>query len=679
MVRDTAQAAGRAPLDSVPASGRWPAFLTHIQQDFKFWLFALLWLAAFRVIMLAVFAKHLGPAATGRAILKCALTGARFDASIATYWALPAALASLAILGGLSARVVQRIRLLLGGLFAGFSTFLGVVAIGFFSEYKDHFNHWIFGVIFDDFKAVLRTIWADYPVLPALLGLVAGVAATWFLLRWFVARPFVPGDWLAGRLASWPRRALALGMGLLLMVAGARGSVATRPIQLKDAAVTADPVLNKMVLNPYAALRYAIAHQLRLMGGSDLRVVWPGGDIQKAARIAFPGQAAYDDVDALTERVARGPPATRPKHIFVIVMESYDAWPFLDRYRSLGLVEGARALGREGVLIRAFVSAGTGTMTSLGSLITGLPEAGAVVNYQRASRQPFPTSATAIFKRLGYRTRMFYAGYLSWQRLGDFCADQGFEEIYGGGDMVKGRLSREWGVEDDQLFDFVLRKLPADPPSFNLILSAGYHRPFTTDVYGKGFPLRAVPADIQPRWEGAVSLAALGHFWFADQCLSNFIVRVETQLPEAVFAAAGDHWSRDFLNERPNAYERSAVLMLWRGKRILPPVTHPAQLAGSHLDILPTMVELAAPAGFKYHAFGGNLFDPARPQLGWGSHATIGPDFVVYHGTPDEALTLWDLQPRPLRPEEKGALRQGQAVRALGWWRLMKGARLASP
>jgi len=46
-----------------------------------------------------------------------------------------------------------------------------------------------------------------------------------------------------------------------------------------------------------------------------------------------------------------------------------------------------------------------------------LPEAGAVVNYQRGSRQPFPTSITAIFKRLGYRTRMFYAGYLSWQRL----------------------------------------------------------------------------------------------------------------------------------------------------------------------------------------------------------------------------------------------------------------------
>jgi len=33
--------------------------------------------------------------------------------------------------------------------------------------------------------------------------------------------------------------------------------------------------------------------------------------------------------------------------------------------------------------------------------------------------------------------------------------------------------------------------------------------------------------------------------------------------------------------------------MLWRGKGILPPVAQPERLAGSHLDILPTLIELA--------------------------------------------------------------------------------------
>lgn len=661
---------------SAPASGGWRVFLAQSQKDFKFWLFAVIWLGLLRAVMLTVFASSLGPAATWGEILKGALTGARFDICVASFWTLPLVVASLATWAGLRERSVERFRLVLAGLFSVLSTFVGIVAIGFFSEYKDHFNHWIFGLVFDDVKAVMQTVWASYPVIPAFLCLAAGIVITWLLLKRLLARPLVSADRLERYTLSWPRRMALVVLLLGAVFAGLRGSVVTRPIQLKDAAVTADPVLNKMVLNPYSALRYAISHQLTLLRGRDLRALWPGGDILEAARVAYPARPAHGDLDALIERVAGGPPAKPPRHIFLIIMESYDAWPFLPRYQSLGLVGGAQALAREGVLIRAFVPAGSGTMQSVGALVTGLPEVGAVVNYQPASRRPFPTTAPAIFKRLGYRTRMFYAGYLSWQRFGDFSKDQGFEEIYGGGDMVQGRLSREWGVEDDQLFDFILNKIPPDPPSFNVILSAGYHRPFTTDVYGKGFPLRTVPEDIKPLWEGAVSLAALGHFWFADQALSNFIVRAEQRLPDPVFAATGDHWSRDFLHERPNIYERNAVLMLWRGQDILPPVSDPAGLAGSHLDIVPTLVELAAPAGFKYHAFGGNLFAPDREQIGSGLPATVGPDFITFHPSPEVTLSLWDMQPRPTKPEEFKAMQRWRAIRALAWWRLMKGSAL---
>jgi hypothetical protein len=87
------------------------------------------------------------------------------------------------------------------------------------------------------------------------------------------------------------------------------------------------------------------------------------------------------------------------------------------------------ALGSEGIYTDAFLSAGDGTMPSLSTLISGLPEVGVHVNYQPAAKQPFPTATAPIFKRLGYRTRFFYSGYLSWQRLGDFCREQGFDEV----------------------------------------------------------------------------------------------------------------------------------------------------------------------------------------------------------------------------------------------------------
>jgi hypothetical protein len=180
-------------------------------------------------------------------------------------------------------------------------------------------------------------------VIPALAGVV-GVAAVlgWLLRRW-LARPAAAAAALARRLDTRPRRVLALAALAGLAVVGARGSAGRRPVQLKDAAITRDRVLNKLVLNPYSALRYAVSQQLELLRGADLRVLWPEGDIREAARAAFPEQAAGGDLDALTARVAAGPPAGRARHLFLIIMESHDAWPLLDRYRPLQLAEGVRA------------------------------------------------------------------------------------------------------------------------------------------------------------------------------------------------------------------------------------------------------------------------------------------------------------------------------------------------
>src|SRR5207248_653986 len=81
-------------------------------------------------------------------------------------------------------------------------------------------------------------------------------------------------------------------------------------------------------------------------------------------------------------------------------------------------------------------SAGLSTIESLGVIITGLPFARAFVNFQPLVRKGLPTAAAAIFKQLGYKPRFFYGGYLSWQRIGEFCREQGFEDVYGGDQMV---------------------------------------------------------------------------------------------------------------------------------------------------------------------------------------------------------------------------------------------------
>jgi len=656
------------------AGQRWQVFIGQIQKDSRFWLFAFLILAAHRVIMLIAFSKGFSQAADAWEIVKCLYAGARFDAKVTTYWVIPCILAS--IVAALARRPVlaEIWRHWWAVLYILASTFIGIVAIGYFAEFKDHFNNAVFGVIFDDMRAVLRTVWKDYPVIPAIVG--AAVISAVLVVTW---RRVFDGIWMqpdkvAGAVKTHLGRALVSFCILVVLIIGARGSAGRRPVQLKDAAITKDRILNKLVLNPYAALHYAIHQQLAVMRGSDLRVLWPGGDIRQAAAVAFPVTACTNDIDSMTERSAKGPPVSVARHLFLVVMESYDAWPLLARYRSLHLADGVLALAGDGILIPAFVPAGNSTMRSMNTLISGLPDCGLVINYMPVARRPFPTSIAAIFKRLGYRTRAFYAGYLSWQRIGDFCLEQGFDEVHGGGDIDQGGLlKREWGVEDDKLFDYILRHVQDDQPSFNLILTAGYHPPFTADMFKRGYPVRQVPADLKDQCSHELDLNVLGHLWFTDQCLHRFVVQAEKGLPSSVFAITGDHWSRRFINDHPNTYERSAVLMLWHGPGVLPAGLRGDRLAGSHLDILPTLVELAAPAGFRYHAFGSNLFDQDRGQIGFGGLAIVTLDWILDPFEPTELLLIDDGAGREVTASERQCIRHWQALRALSWWRVRKG------
>jgi len=51
-------------------------------------------------------------------------------------------------------------------------------------------------------------------------------------------------------------------------------------------------------------------------------------------------------------------------------------------------------------------------------------------------------------------------------------------------------------------------------------------------------------------------------------------------------------------------------------------------VAGGHIDIVPTLIELAAPAEFTYHSFGASLLEAGRDPLGMGQYGVISPDWI---------------------------------------------------
>ena len=119
------------------------------------------------------------------------------------------------------------------------------------------------------------------------------------------------------------------------------------------------------------------------------------------------------------------------------------------------------------------------------------------------------------------------------------------------------------------------------------------------------------------------------------------------------------------------AAKGTSVPLVLYGHKVLEKVQVPKASAGSHLDVLPTLINLTAPRGFVYHAFGRDLLDETQPQVGYGCQAVIGPDFILKIHDPTR---VEDLQGNPKTGVDGKtlALRYRQ-LHGLGWWRAMKG------
>jgi phosphoglycerol transferase MdoB-like AlkP superfamily enzyme len=616
-----------------------------------------------RAALIASLWAYAGPHADSTGVITALIRGIPFDCRTAVLSCLPTLVFSLSAWRWTMPRVRQRVRIILGTVMLTSILLLTIVDHFYFREYANQFDHFVIGLVYDDTSAILTTIWRQYPVVIATLGIVGFTAlSAWSLsrlTRWWPLSPF----WVGRRRMSM--QILLVVVALAGIVCGARGSISRLPAQSKNVAVTADEkLLNRLVLNPIACIQVAI-NEFRMNQHGDIHQYLPDGDVRAAAKRLSGNQAELPDLDAYFARTAHGA-AQPPRHIVVLLMESLSAWPLLDRYRTLGLAENLRRIATSGVSCERFLSEGSGTIYSLGPLLSGMPDCGLMQSYQAQTRTPLATALAPTFRRLGYRTRFFYSGYLSWQRLGAFVDNQGFEEINGGGVISDWTSGNEWGVDDVQLLNYVARQQTNSTPTLDVVLTTSNHPPYSVDVYSKGFALREMPAALRDVADDTADLRILGHTWFSDHALGAFVDSVAKNQPDTLFVITGDHYGRRFVNRSPDSFERTAVPCVFSGPAVAGRALTAS--AGSHLDLLPTLVELSAPAGFAYNAVGHDLF--GTPQSSAVSRVgAISASAVLHWADTGDAPHV--------TPAQLAAWQRTLADRsAIGWWRIVKGSGL---
>jgi len=348
-------------------------FLLQFQQDVKQWLFFMLYLSFFRFTFILYFRSKIESATGLSDILMTAMNGLRYDSMVSTWWTLVPFLASISTGLMRSSRLADRIRTAFGFLFVLLTSIAWIFTFVYFREYNEQFNYFIFNLYYDDATAIMQTIWADYHPLPVMLIISVIMTSALLVRNYMLARTSFVTEKLASRHIPAVSRVAVSLLILMLLVVAARGSIGRRPAQRKDAGITRDSFLNKAVVNPYFSLIFAIEDHVLQTGLAGLESYLPDRDVRKAAQELFNNHQVYDNLDAYLLKHAKGPKTVPPRHIFLVVMESYDAWPFLKKYASLGLTGNLSRLAKNGISFENFLPASDGTMQSLTAIMTSIP------------------------------------------------------------------------------------------------------------------------------------------------------------------------------------------------------------------------------------------------------------------------------------------------------------------
>lgn len=657
----------------------WHRLFSNWKKDLKVALFLVGLLMFLRLAMLLMFHDQRVEDGNGLDYLLFFFRALRFDLRIALMALLPTFILAFFALKEHWSKWLGKLRFAIGSTAIVATVLLGVGDIGFFSEFHDQYNQWIYGLFHDDLKAIIESIWKTYPVVWIAIGIVI---FCFLCLRAFYC--WMRRDCKNEKITSiiinkislgWLGKLVILLLVAMLYIIGLRGSILSRPLQRDDIGVTKDYFLNKLVVNSYFALYYTHSDHKHLNKAVGLEMFLNNKSIREALRLLYPeAESDSNQIDDWIKKTVIQNDQLKPKHIFLVVLESQDNWPLMEEFAWLDLAPNMKELAAKGLHVRSFVSAGSTTRTTLNALITGLPDANIFINFQPNSQTEYSTAFARPFKRLGYRVNLFYGGHLTWQRLGELARNQGFDNTYGREHMPFTAKGDSWGVFDEELFDYILKTIDKDIPSVNLIMTTSNHSPYPVNLKSKGCPQIVCPENYSDLSKSFTKPHILGHLWYNDYCVGRFIKEAEKQFESSLFAITGDHTSRRFFSSKPTLYEYKSVPLIFYGSKTFDGVKLPETIAGSHLDILPTIIERIAPEGFQYCALGSNLFDCKNKQIGLGADIAITADAIWPIGGKKSLESLPWKKSNLSGIDTQNLDDLYNALHGVAWWRIMKGS-----
>ena len=341
-------------------------------------------------------------------------------------------------------------------------------------------------------------------------------------------------------------------------------------------------------------------------------------------------------------RVAKGPRIRPPRHIFLIVGESYAQCPLDEIYASLHIMDGGRRMRAEkhSAQLSNFLPAGKLSRPSIVSLMSGIFDAKLELNEnERFWRGTVVTALPAQLARLGYRSLYWYGGNATYGNFNQFAPAVGFDEVRAAADFCPADAPRTWvGVYDHIFLEKaaeLIKGMDDGVPTFHFIYTTSNHGPYKIPVADFGYDADKVMPDAPVRLRrDHAAQKVLGTYWYSDRAIERFVSSMREAFPDSLVIVTGDHAATPIpmnmgLLAREDVTLREAFCTSFV---MLHPDIDQSLFAGNtiggHMNIAPTIFEMIAPKGFVYYSLFSSLTEPVSCAVSpyhWLSREAIGP------------------------------------------------------
>ena len=542
------------------------------------------------------------------------------------------------------------------------TTLLFIARFPFYQQFHSGFNQMIFTAMHEDVYALFISLIEEFH-LPLKLCIVVLLVC---VLN-YIFNKFIDGKW---DFFKWYKLNNKFRLIILLISVYLLGTLSLygggwswkSGVNWENAGITNDTFLNEAILDDYQAIYRAYVNQMLMEACNGLS--FSADDVDVLAQRLMQKNGNYDLKNYL-KKEATGAKIIKPQHIFVIVSESYANWPLLAKYNNLHIADNMqKVIAQDNTVYTShMLPSGSSTIGALMTMVTGMANSNLyLTTMPEALKEPYLTASAPQMKSLGYETSFWYSGPATWENIQEFTLAQGFDKFYSRGNLDENATGSVWGADDEYLYDAIFKQIDENKATFSVILNTSNHSPFNIDLQSKGFNEEVVRQALPESEKNNQELIKeLGHFWYADKMAGEFIEKIQKKYPDSLIVFVGDHADRYNIDKTPSMYERYTVPLIITGKGITKDLL-PKDNAGSQIDIMPTVIDLIAPAKFEYYSVGTPLMNN---KLGQSYAFWITANAI---GNTDDLTDKAQFFGEQILPPKAQLEDYVNAVRAISWW-----------